>query len=122
MATTNVFNTLEVSVAEDLNGREMSINNPSNSSGPSATADSELLVRNALPFEVYDPVHSPETISLGDVLATGSALELSIWRTVLIITTLAGLAFANSMSIGLITIGLPVIAADLHLAQTLLLW
>jgi hypothetical protein len=117
-----------VTITEDLNDRGTSIGKAPNNSGSSATAGSELLIRRVLPFEVYDPAPASEINSLEMVLATAPALtpapasELSMWRTVLIITTLAGLAFANSMSIGLITIGLPVIAADLDLAQNLLLW
>jgi hypothetical protein len=47
---------------------------------------------------------------------------LSRGQTVLLITTLAGITFASSMSTGLFTIGLPVIAVDLALADNLLLW
>jgi hypothetical protein len=119
MATTTVVSILEVSVGEDL---RTSIGNAPNNSGPSAAADSELLTRRVLPFEVHGPTPASEIISSETVLAAGPASELSILRTILIITTLAGLAFANSMSIGLITIGLPVIAADLDLALNLLLW
>ena len=128
MSTTIVLSTLEVTITEDLNDRGTSIGNAPNNSASSATAGSELLIRRVLPFEVYDPAPASEINSLEMVLATAPATapapasELSMWRTVLIITTLAGLAFANSMSIGLITIGLPVIAADLDLAQNLLLW
>jgi hypothetical protein len=126
MSTTIVLSTLQVTITEDLNDRGTSIGNAPNNSGVSATAGSELLIRRVLPFEVYDPASASEINSLEMVLATppapAPASELSMWRTVLIITTLAGLAFANSMSIGLITIGLPVIAADLDLAQNLLLW
>jgi hypothetical protein len=128
MSTTIVLSTLEVTITEDLNDRGMSTGNAPNNSGSSATAGSELLIRRVLPFEVYDPAPASEINSLEMVLATAPApapapaSELSMWRTVLIITTLAGLAFANSMSVGLITIGLPVIAADLDLAQNLLLW
>lgn len=123
MATTTVLRTLEVIVAKDLSDRSTSNGNAPNNSGSSAAADSELLVRRVLPFEEYDPAPALEIIPLETVLTTTApASELSIWRTVLVITTLAGLAFANSMSIGLVTIGLPVIAADLDLAQNLLLW
>jgi hypothetical protein len=127
MATTTVLSnsTLEVNVAEDLNDRGTAICNAPNNSGSSATAGSELLIRRVLPLEVRDLVAASEIVSLDMALAATSTSELSIWRTVLVvlvITTLAGLAFANSMSIGLITIGLPVIAADLDLAESLLLW
>lgn len=117
MATTTMVSILEVSVSEDLDDRT-SIGNAPNNSGPSTVVGSELFTRRVLPFEIHGPTPAP----LETVLTAGPASELSIVRTVLIITTLAGLAFANSMSIGLITIGLPVIAADLDLALNLLLW
>lgn len=47
---------------------------------------------------------------------------LSRSRTVLVIATLTGVTFANSMSTGLLTVGLPRIAADLSLSEDLLLW
>lgn len=113
---------MEFSVAEHLNAKAASIGHAHNSSGPSAVAGSDLLTRRVLPFEVYDPVAGSQIVSLERVLTAAPASELSIWRTTLVITTLAGLAFANSMSIGLITIELPGIAADLDLAESLLLW
>jgi hypothetical protein len=115
MATTIALSTLELSVAEKVNDKVTSIGHPPNNSGPSAIVGSDLLLRRVSPFEVHGPV-------TGFEIAPAPAPGLSIWRTVLVITTLAGLAFANSMSIGLITIGLPVIAADLDLAESLLLW
>jgi hypothetical protein len=122
MATTTVVSALELSVAENLDAKATSIGHAPSVSGPSAIAGSELLTRRVLPFEAHDPVTGSEIVSLETALAASPALELSIWRTALVITTLAGLAFANSMSIGLITIGLPVIAADLDLAESLVLW
>jgi hypothetical protein len=122
MATTTVPGTLEETVAEDFSDRGTAFSNAPQNSGSSVTAGSELFIRRVLPFDVHDPVAASEMIALETVLATAPASELSIWRTVLIITTLAGLAFANSISVGLITIGLPVIATDLDLAQHLLLW
>lgn len=47
---------------------------------------------------------------------------LSRWHTILVISNLTGIAFAGSMSTGLLTIGLPRIATDLTLSQNLLLW
>lgn len=47
---------------------------------------------------------------------------LSRSRTVLVIATLTGVTLANSMSTGLLTVGLPRIAADLRLSEDLLLW
>jgi hypothetical protein len=124
MATTIALSTLELSVVENVNDKVTSIGHAPNNSGPSAIVGSDLFLRRALPFEVQGPVAGFEIVSLETVIAPAPAPapELSIWRTVLVITTLAGLAFANSMSIGLITIGLPVIAADLDLTESLLLW
>ena len=47
---------------------------------------------------------------------------LSRTRAVILITTLTGITFVGSMSGGLLTIGLPWIAADLSLPDNLLLW
>jgi hypothetical protein len=49
-------------------------------------------------------------------------LALSKTETVLIIFTLTGITFANSMSTGLFTIGIPRIAVDIKLPENLLLW
>ena len=122
MATTIALSTLELSVTEKVNDKVTSIGHAPNNSGPSAIVGSDLLLRRVLPFEVHGPVTGFEIVSLETVIAPAPPPELSMWRSVLVITTLAGLAFANSMSIGLITIGLPVIAADLDLAESLLLW
>lgn len=43
-------------------------------------------------------------------------------RAVILITTLTGITFVGSMSTGLLTIGLPLIATDLGLSENLLLW
>lgn len=59
---------------------------------------------------------SPENVE--DVANTG----LSRARAVILITTLTGITFVGSMSSGLLTIGLPWIAADLSLPDNLLLW
>lgn len=48
--------------------------------------------------------------------------NLSRIRAVILITTLTGITFVGSMSTGLLTIGLPSIAADLGLPENLLLW
>lgn len=47
---------------------------------------------------------------------------LSRTRAVILIATLTGITFVGSMSGGLLTIGLPWIAADLDLPENLLLW
>lgn len=65
-------------------------------------------------------------LSQGRMLA-GSAFEvqavvLSRTRAVILIATLSGITFVGSMSGGLLTIGLPWIAADLNLPDNLLLW
>lgn len=59
--------------------------------------------------------------------ADGNAIEaegqnISRARAIILITTLTGLTFIGSMSSGLLTIGLPIIAADLKLPENLLLW
>lgn len=69
----------------------------------------------------------PESLlSQGPVPAHGAYevqdVVLSRTRTVILIATLTGITFVGSMSGGLLTIGLPWIAADLNLADNLLLW
>ncbi len=48
--------------------------------------------------------------------------ELSKGRTVTIIATLTGTTIVSSFSSGLLTVGLPRMAADLELPPNLLLW
>ncbi|MCJ1312459.1 hypothetical protein MMC25_006133 [Agyrium rufum] len=48
--------------------------------------------------------------------------EISSWRATLVIANLTGVTFAASMSTGVLTVGLPRIASDLALGQSLLLW
>ncbi len=120
MATTVVLNTLDLSVAEEVDDKTTSIDDAPNSL--LSIMGRDRLIRRVVPFEVHDSVGCSEIVSLQTFPNAAPSLELSLWRTVLVITTLAGLAFANSMSVGLITICLPAIAADLHLAESLLLW
>jgi hypothetical protein len=53
---------------------------------------------------------------------TSPAVSLSRTAATILICTLAGITFVGSMSTGLLTIGLPRMANDLHLADNLLLW
>ncbi len=39
-----------------------------------------------------------------------------------IVTVLSGITFVGSMSTGIVTIAIPIIAKDLHLPESLLLW
>lgn len=48
--------------------------------------------------------------------------DLSKIRSVFIVITVAGISFTNSLGSGLLTVGLPRIAADVQLAEGLLLW
>lgn len=65
-------------------------------------------------------------LSQGPVPAEGAYevqdVVLSRTRAVILIATLTGITFVGSMSGGLLTIGLPWIAADLNLPENLLLW
>ncbi|GFF61669.1 putative transporter [Aspergillus lentulus] len=54
--------------------------------------------------------------------STNPALSLSRAAATILICTLAGITFVGSMSTGLLTIGLPRMANDLHLPDNLLLW
>lgn len=48
--------------------------------------------------------------------------DLSTSRSVIIISILTGIAAMTSMSTGILTVGLPVIAHDIGLSGSLLLW
>ena len=48
--------------------------------------------------------------------------DLSMGRTTAIISVLTAVMFTSSMSTGLVTIGIPIIAADIHLPSHLILW
>lgn len=48
--------------------------------------------------------------------------EMSRARAAVIVATVAGVSFLNTLGSGLLTVGLPRIAAELHLANNLLLW
>lgn len=48
--------------------------------------------------------------------------DLSTSRSVVIISILTGIAAMTSMSTGILTVGLPVIAHDIGLSGSLLLW
>lgn len=52
----------------------------------------------------------------------GQDVVISRIRAVILIATLTGITFVGSMSGGLLTVGLPSIAADLKLPSNLLLW
>jgi hypothetical protein len=122
MATTIMITSLELGVAENVDAGDTSISHAPSISESFAIPGNDLLTRRAQPFEAHGRIAGSEIVTLETALAASLPLELSLWRTALVIATLAGLAFANSMSIGLITIGLPVIAADLDLSESLLLW
>jgi hypothetical protein len=60
--------------------------------------------------------------TLGSGLYEAQHVGLSRVRAITLIATLTGITFVGSMSGGLLTIGLPWIAADLQLPDNLLLW
>lgn len=65
--------------------------------------------------------HGPsEQFALEQAEAPGEVLSRG--HTIFVIANLTGIAFASSMSTGLLTVGLPRIATDLTLSQNLLLW
>lgn len=80
----------------------------------------------------WSPEHSRQQSRPGSLISqrqmpADSAYEaqdavLSRTRAVILIATLTGITFVGSMSGGLLTIGLPWIAADLNLPDNLLLW
>lgn len=48
--------------------------------------------------------------------------DLSVSRSVIIISVLTSVTAMTSMSTGILTVGLPAIAEDIGLSQDLLLW
>jgi hypothetical protein len=73
------------------------------------------------------PDSRPESLlhpgqTLGNGLHDRQDVGLSRLRAITLIATLTGINFVGSMSGGLLTIGLPWIAADLKLSDNLLLW
>lgn len=82
-----------------------------------ANWSSDTLPQESRPGSLLSQAHPP----------AGTAFEvqdvvLSRTRAVILIATLSGITFVGSMSGGLLTIGLPWIAADLNLPDNLLLW
>lgn len=57
-----------------------------------------------------------------DGLFVQPPMRQSLWATALLITTLCGVTFASSMTLGLLAVGLPTIADDLNISDGILLW
>ena len=81
------------------------------------------------PQPVSDHQHSDETLfssrdarSESQLSTNSNELKLSRLRSTLIIITLAGMSFLNTMGSGLLTVALPRIANDIGLQESLLLW
>ena len=81
------------------------------------------------PQPVYDHQHSDENLSSARNAQSGPQLstklkeaKLSRLRSTLIIITLAGVSFLNTLGSGLLTVALPRIANDIGLQESLLLW
>ncbi|KAJ5241459.1 uncharacterized protein N7469_003050 [Penicillium citrinum] len=105
-------------------------------------ATSVLVQSQTMPMEVDDSQQaSPSQLSLqnsrresrphsllahddssGDGPNATQFIQLSRARAITLIATLTGITFVGSMSGGLLTVGLPEIAADLKLPDNLLLW
>ena len=85
----------------------------------SHTATCEIEVDIIRPLECQDgPIIQQESSSTQDAEPAG----LSRTRTAVIITTLTGTTVVSSFSNGLVTVALPQMAKDVHLAPNLLLW
>jgi len=65
---------------------------------------------------------SAERLVVDEEVTDKPRKDLSTWQTFVIIMTLTGITITSCMSTGAFTIGLPVIARDLHLADNFLLW
>lgn len=63
---------------------------------------------------------SENVVMISGVKSPGA--EISLWRSVLVIVNVSCIMLLNSMLGGLLVVGLPVIAKDLKLKDSLLLW
>ncbi|KAJ6171794.1 major facilitator superfamily domain-containing protein [Penicillium chermesinum] len=101
-------------VATQTQAEALELELPTNASfGQRRTADSQRLGRHLSDSR-------PEELNY-DASSTDTS-NMSRTRATILVTTLTGLTFVGSMSTGLLTIGLPWIAADLNLPDSLLLW
>lgn len=65
---------------------------------------------------------SAERLVVNEEVTDKPRKNLSTWETFVIIMTLTGITITSCMSTGAFTIGLPVIARDLNLADNFMLW
>jgi hypothetical protein len=89
--------------------------------------DSNSIPLTQSPSKSSRPGSRPQSLlhpgqTLGHALYEAQDVGLSRARAITLIATLTGITFVGSMSGGLLTIGLPWIAADLKLPDNLLLW
>lgn len=89
--------------------------------------DSNSILLTQWPSKSSRPESRPQSLlhpgqTLGDGVYEAQGVGLSRARAITLIATLTGITFVGSMSGGLLTIGLPWIAADLNLPDNLLLW
>ena len=68
------------------------------------------------------PVLPSDTLNVERTNSADPPPELSRSRAMLIIATVAGVSFLNTLGSGILTVGLPRIASDLNIASNLLLW
>lgn len=84
------------------------------------------LIAHASQPETVDHFHSPGT-TLDDVDRTvveqlGINISLSRTKSVVVVVTVSSMIFVGSLLTGVLTVGLPRIARDIHLQENLLLW
>ncbi|KAF2236774.1 aminotriazole resistance protein [Viridothelium virens] len=85
---------------------------------PGGSTEKETAAVATFPLENDDKSSSQESFGSD----TKKPSSMSLWHTVLIIFSLTTITVSNSLSLGLVTIGLPRIAEDLALSGNLLLW
>ena len=85
----------------------------------SLTVTAEVSLDSLPPFSTQ---HEAASQTDRDPLQDVAASELSVARTAVVIATLTGTTVVSSFSNGLLTVGLPRMAKDVHLPANLLLW
>ena len=92
----------------------------------STNLETELEVVAAPPDVAFvsngDDMIVPEPVSVGSPQEAATDPPITRARSALLVGTVTGISFLNTLGSGLLTVGLPRIATDLHLQENLLLW
>lgn len=104
----------------DFNGSELDIELPACPPPSAALPSSEPVNRGQHGGETQFPLRT--SASKSQARTAQKIIKLSRSRSTLIIVTLAGVSFLNTLGSGLLTTALPRIAQDIGLQENLLLW